>query len=87
MLRILTFLVVMAAATMGAAALWDPATRPALDPLSVAVGIGGGLFLGWLRSLPWAELPAAIKGMLFRWTRGFGLLGLAALAASILLYY
>jgi hypothetical protein len=60
---------------------------PSLDLTSFGLGALVGLVLGWIWALPWRNLGELSRELFVRTIRGFGIVGVAMVAAAILLFY
>ncbi len=60
---------------------------PSLDLTSFGLGAFVGLILGWIWALPWRNLGELSRELFVRTLRGFGVVGIAMIAAAVLLFY
>ncbi len=58
-----------------------------LDLTSLIVGLVAGFAIGWVWSLPWRNFSELMRELAVRSLRGFGLVGLAMVAAAFLMFY
>jgi hypothetical protein len=60
---------------------------PSVDLMSFGLGAFVGLILGWIWALPWRNLGELSRELFVRTLRGFGVVGIAMVAAAVLLFY
>lgn len=58
-----------------------------LDLASLIIGVVAGFTIGWVWNLPWRNFSELMRELAVRSLRGFGLVGLAMVAAAFLMFY
>ncbi len=58
-----------------------------IDAASFGLGALAGLIVGWVWGLPWRNMRELSRELFVRSLRGFGVVGLAMVAAAVLLFY